>query len=204
MKWIILFVMLTIPFATHAGNRQVFGYSVRSGSQISISGSSNVSQFVCKTTKESPSGSFLLEDIGDRNRVLRFHDADLHLNVASFDCGNRIMNRNFQIAMGGDDSPYIYIRILRAESIRHNATTGNGTARVVVEITMNGQSRQSTMVVNYQSQDVNNIAVNTAKKMRMSDFGVDPPTPAFGLVRVNDEVTINLNLRIETGLLGVR
>lgn len=204
MKWIAFLFLALLSNGSHGANRKVFGYSVMPQSRITISGSSNINQFVCLSLNESPAGSFLLEESGPLGRSLRFYDADLQISVSSFDCGHRIMNRNMHESLGGEKFPYITIKIIEATNIHYNPKTSSGTARVAVVITLNGITRNSTMRISYQAQDINNIVVDVSKNMRMSDFGIDPPTPALGLVKVNDEVTINIDLHLETGLLGVR
>ena len=204
MKWIAFLLLALLSNGAHGGNRKVFGYSIMPESRIAISGSSNINQFACLSLNESPAGSFLLEESGPLGRSLRFYDADLQISVSSFDCGHRVMNRNMHESLGGEKFPYITIKILEATNIHYNPKTSRGTARIAVEITLNGKTQNSTMLIRYQAPDINNIVVDASKKMRMSDFGINPPSPALGLVKVNDEVTININLHLETGLLGVR
>lgn len=204
MKWIAFLLLILLSNAAHAGYRKVFGYSVMPESRITISGSTNVSQFACFSHSEAPTGSFLLEETGPQGRALRFHDAYLQISVSSFDCGHRVMNRDMHQSLGVNKFPYITIQIIEAINIHFNPKTSTGTARILVAITLNGKTQNTLMPVSYQMRDVHNIVVETSKKMRMTDFGVIPPTPALGLVKVNDEITIDLRLQVEAGLLGVR
>lgn len=204
MKWIAFLLLVLLSHVAHGGHRKIFGYSVMPESRITISGSTNISQFACFSHSEVPTGSFLLEETGPQGRALRFHDAYLQISVSSFDCGHRIMNRDMHQSLGGNKFPYITIKILAATNINHNPKTSTGTARILVAITLNGKTQNSLMPISYQMSDINNIVVDASKKMRMSDFGVKPPSPALGLVKVNDEITIKLSLRLETDMLGVR
>lgn len=204
MYWIVFLFLVLLSNGAHADHRKVFGYSVMPESRITISGTTNISQFACLSLNEAPAGSFLLEETGPMGRSLRFHDAYLQIGVSSFDCGHRVMNRDMHRSLGGEKFPYITIKILEATNIHFNPRTSSGTARIGVAITLNGKTQKSTMLISFQKQDMGNIVVDASKEMRMSDFGVNPPTPALGLVKVNDEVTIKINLYVETGLLGVR
>ena len=202
MYWLVISILVILSPLAHASNRQVLGYTILPESRIAISGSTNVSRFACLSINESPAGSFILEETTPHGRSLRFRDADLTLSVSSFDCGHKVMNRDMHQAMGGKQFPYINIKIIEATNIHFNSETGCGTARVSVAITLNGKTRHSVMQIHYQSRNSNRFSFEASKKMRMSDFGVIPPSPALGLVRVNDEVTISLNLQVQTGMLG--
>ena len=204
MHWIAFLFLVLLFNVAHADHHKIFGYSVMPESRITISGTTNISQFACLSLNESPAGSFLLEETGPMGRSLRFYDAYLQIRVSSFDCGHRVMNRNMHQSLGGEKFPYITIKIHEATNIQYNPRTSSGTARVAVAITLNGKTQKSTMLISFQAQEMGNIVVDASKKMRMSDFGVNPPSPALGLVKVNDEVTIKINLHVETGLLGVR
>lgn len=204
MKWIAFLLLIFLSNAANAGYRKVFGYSVMPESRITISGTTNISQFACYSHSEAPTGSFLLEETGPQGRALRFHDADLQISVSSFDCGHRVKSRNMHQTLGVNKFPLINIQIIEAQNIHFNRRTSTGTARILVAITLNGNTQNVLMPVSYQMRDLHNIVVETSTKMRMTDFGVIPPTPVLGLVQVNDEITIDLRLQVEAGLLGVR
>jgi hypothetical protein len=175
----------------------MYSYSILQGSRISISGSSNVNQFTCYSPVAS-SREFLNIETRAGSNTLRFSDASHNIRVDLFDCGNRLITRNMHNALGAKDHPFITIRIIEGTPILHNQRTGSGTAQVLISITLNGVTRQSPMQVEYEGLNTNQTTILGTKKLRMTDFGITPPSPALGLVKVQDEVTIELSLLVKT------
>jgi len=123
------------------------------------------------------------------------------LKVVSFDCGHRIMNRDFHQALGGEKSPYIEIKLLEARPLTSTQRTQNGKIRIEISIKINGRVKNTDLVVEYSTSDHLSYSIVGSKNLKMSDFGIDPPSPALGLVKVRDQVTINFNLQVDTAQL---
>jgi len=119
-----------------------------------------------------------------------------------FDCGNLLITRNMHNALGANDHPFITITIIEGTPILHNLQTGSGTAQVLISITLNGVTRQSPMQVEYEGLHTNQTLIVGSKKIRMTDFGITPPSPALGLVKVREEVIIELSLLVKTSLVS--
>ncbi|HSV89082.1 MAG TPA: YceI family protein [Bacteroidales bacterium] len=200
MNWIVS-LLLFFPFTLFGGSRQMFSYSIQPGSEITIAGKTNISQFVCWSSGETPTGSFLIEKKPGCN-IIRFSDATLKIGIGTFDCGNRLMNRDMHQAMGSKDHPDIVIQIIEGVPISLNQPSNSGNANLFIAISLNGITRHSFMLVEYTELINNQLKVFGSKQLRMTDFGITPPSPAFGLAKVKDEVTIQMTFIIQTSLIG--
>jgi len=201
MRLVSCLIIIILPAALFAGSRQLFSYKVQPGSQITISGSTNVSQFACFSGTTAPHDFFQVE-FATGSEVLRFSNANFNIQVVSFDCGNRLMNRDMHQAMGVDKNPLVSIQIIEGIPLEHDQKTGSGTARLQLSITLNGVTRQAIMPVEYSGVYGSRVSVTGTKRLRMSYFGITPPTPALGLVNVRDEVAISMKLLLNINLIS--
>jgi len=202
MRFLAFLLVLFWSITALGGNRQEFLYSIMPGSTLAIAGFTNISHFVCFSSNESSLDAFQIDFGQQNNRILTFSGVELKISVFSIDCGNRLMNRDLQHSLGGRNFPYIEIQVLEATRISHNSQTGNGRARVLVDISMNGRSRKSYFMVEFNGSNPSEFSVIGSKKIKMTDFGITPPSPVMGLVKVNDEVSIQLNLIVKLQYLG--
>ena len=82
----------------------------------------------------------------DNSSLNIYSGATLNLMVGSFDCGRKLMNRDFYQTPGGDQSPYIQIVLLETRLV--GAPT-NDRADIVAElqITINGIEKTIEVLV---------------------------------------------------------
>lgn len=193
---LLLFKMTSVL----AGSGSFYSYSVNERSRILLTGTTNVNSYECVSDSEIPRGN-MMADILPGSNAIYFSDALLGLEVTSFDCGNRMMNKDLHQALGGSNSPFIKINLLEARPVSSAQRPNSGKIRVEIAININGTTKNTDLVVDYRSNDSFTYTISGTKELKMSDFGIDPPSPALGLVRVRDQVVIHFDLLIETNLI---
>lgn len=183
-----------------AGSGNFYSYSVNERSRILLTGTTNVNSYECISDSEIPRGN-MMADILPGSNAIYFSDALLGLEVTSFDCGNRLMNKDLHQALGGSKSPVIKINLLEARPVSSTQRPNSGKIRVEIAININGRTKNTDLLVDYHSNGNLSYTISGKKELKMSDFGIDPPSPALGLVRVRDQVVIHFDLLIETNLI---
>lgn len=200
MRVPLAILIILIPLLVYPGSGNMYSYQVREESWVSLSGNTNINSFTCTSKGDIPHG-YILADILPGSNAIYLADAQLGLRVTNFDCQNRMMNKDLHEALGGKHSPYISIDLVEVrphESVNRNAA---GRVRASVVIRINGQEKHTDIDVNFRQGPTYDMVIAGSKKLKMSDFGIDPPSPALGLVRVRDEVTIQFHLMVETNLI---
>ena len=100
-------------------------------------------------------------------------------------------------ALNANVYPDISIELLEVSEEKCNLS-GNSVSPVkfiaLTRITLNGKSRDFWMKVNVEEITANKFHFVSEKEITMSSFGITPPTAAFGLVKVRDEIKISLNM----------
>jgi hypothetical protein len=193
-------LMCMLPLFVMAGSGSMYSYRISDNSWISLSGTTNINSFTCTSAGEIPRG-FIMADILPGSNAIYFSDANMDVPVTSFDCKNRMMNNDLHESLGGQANPTIKINLLEARMMHNAQNESNGKLYTQVEITINGKTKITDVTVGYNQINPYSFLISGSKDMLMSEFGIDPPSPMLGMVRVNNKVSINFHLFIETSLI---
>lgn len=156
-------------------------------STLEVRGKSNIDAFICKLKrKNAPDTLFItLERDG---KELHFIDATWKFPVDCFDCGNRIMTRDFQSTLHGDKYPNLILRLKSITLPSENGEPSNGVATMEIEIA--GQKSIRRMPLNRVNSSSGHLMLAGDQKLKMSWFGIAPPRLLMGLVTISDDITI--------------
>ncbi len=193
-------LMCMLPLFVMAGSGSMYSYLVSDNSWISLSGTTSINSFTCTSAGEIPRG-FIMADILPGSNAIYFSDANLDVPVTSFDCKNRMMNNDLHKSLGGNDNPTIKIKLLEARMMYNAQNDKNGKLYTTVEISINGQTKITDVTVGYEQVNPYSFLISGSKDMLMSEFGIDPPSPMLGMVKVHNKVNIHFHLLIETSLI---
>ena len=139
---------------------------------VKINGSTNVNTFQCINSKfKSESYSFSEKNL-----------PNIILKVTDFDCGNKMMTKDFQKILNAEKYPEMTIKFL-------NFTRNQKKFLAVVEVKMMNQSRKYNVEFNLE----NNKMVGR-KNVKFSDFNITPPKKMGGMVVVKDDLDLTFSL----------
>lgn len=181
---IALLVIITTSFISPDNFINVI---LNSNSEVFISGTSNVTSFNCyyNTTKlKNP----IPVNYENYNNKLIFYSAILELENSYFDCGHRAINKDFNKLLETDIYPRIKIQLLSLKRIEES----DKAYRAQVEIFIGNTHNKYEFPVSVTNKE--NIEANGELKMNLCDFNLEAPKKVFGLITVNDEITVNFNL----------
>lgn len=189
----IVFLNLLAPVTS---NR--VAYSIREQSSLTLAGSSNVNEFEC-TTYDNFSNGYVYIISEENKEVLNFNNAVLKINVKSFDCHNPMMNKDFYKTLNAKESPTIDVELLSAVPLSGGKIlkSQSGSFIADVSITLNNNSKADEIVVEWEKTGYNVFRFRGEKKIQMSDFGIESPVAALGLIKVNDEIKIYFDLYVQ-------
>jgi len=141
---------------------------------VKINGSTNVNGFQCINSKFKNDGS-----------VYSFSEKNLPniiLKVTDFDCGNKMMTRDFQKILNAEKYPEMTIKFIKFTKNQKNFIA-------VVEVKMMNQSRR----YNVEFAMENNKMVGR-KNVKFSDFNIIPPKKMGGMIVVKDDLDLTFSL----------
>jgi hypothetical protein len=183
----ILIVLTTLAFTTKV---IVYNTSVliTSDSELVIKGTTNINSFQCKfNIKEINKPIPLFYKVVD-DRIV-FEKAKLVLDNECFDCGNNGMNRDFMKLLKSDEYPEIELQL--KEVNKNNGSQINA----LLELRIAGKSKSYHVPI--AVKDKEDIFVSGTLKVDITDFNLEAPKKALGLIVVSDYVEISFQLNFK-------
>lgn len=187
-------ILATISAFGSSGSTDIhsYAYEILPGSQISLSGKSNVNSFRCYTANIAQKGSFLAFEPDGVNKVTFYH-ADVDLMVKSLSCGSRLIEKDMGKALTVDRYPFITLNFKDAKLI---ARYPNKTAKYLTTISMTiaSTTRDIEVEIILQQIDSNKFRITGSQVIDMTSFNIKQPTALLGMIVVERDITISFNV----------
>jgi len=207
MKTILLLavgaaVAVTVGFRP-AGERIAVAvrYSIEQGSQLSIQGTTNVNSFEC-FSKQAFNQQAVQLAIDPVTKAVSFDRAVLHIKVKELDCDNNKMNADLCDALNYERFPNITIKLHDAKLVSGSISSEWSEIIVNATLKITDQERRVELRAKGKIVDGGRYRFVANKALKMTDFGVEPPTALMGLIRVRDEITINFDLVTKVNVMS--
>lgn len=154
------------------------------GSKIEIQGTSTLHDWTAEVTKASGSGKLSLKgkELSDISALAISMDA---LSIKS-EKGST-MDNNIHKTLKAKQYPAITFNLVKINSI---TPKGNGhEVNADGKVTIAGVTKTVNLLVS--AAEVNgNLTFKGSKKLKMTDFGLEPPVLFLGTLKTGDEVTV--------------
>jgi polyisoprenoid-binding protein YceI len=117
------------------------------------------------------------------------------IKVDSIECGKRKMNQDLQKALQAEKYPEITFLFQEAELLSEPENQDDGfELEVRGLLTVAGTTKEISFTTIAYYIDPGRVRARGGTTINMTDFGVDPPTALMGLIRANEELTVNFDL----------
>lgn len=202
--------------------KTVFSIDQSQDNHVIIKGQSTVNHWSCKTDKiHSELQVFIRRDrikqlVNNLNERINVKDLrrtvmeispprpplmNVSIPIRSFECGREAMNRDMYEALRADKQSNIQYMFYRIQSISLNKEnqTKKFRLRTTGAIGMANVAQTVEFPVTITQEDDLSFRVSGSIDMKMTDFGVEPPTAFFGLIKAYDEITIEFTMNIKPG-----
>lgn len=192
--WLLLTTLLSITsglFTVAESQSQIV--LIPEESQLWIEGSSTVNNIFCKAGQLIAYANIHSTDVADASELMEENNGNVKLNVPvfEFDCGRRQMNRDFFRALKAEDYPTIDFEYISARLIT-NLDPECAPFQLDVDgiLTVAGVGRRVNVLVDIEPCEENKFRLKGSKVINMLDYGIEPPTALFGLIRANEELEV--------------
>lgn len=193
---IVTFLLLMLSVVPVLGQGKLHKVKILS-SEITIHGTTNVNHFNCTLHEEGENEELEVSSNWDQKQ-LSFEGLVLSYNLKGFDCGLKVMNTDFQEILHADEYPQLKleIRIIHIPSSNTEIERLHVNSDVSVEIA--GVSRRFLVeegrVINKSEEE---LIFEGKQEMKITDFGISPPEKYFGMVKVNNAITVSFSVRMK-------
>ena len=187
-----LFVLPSFIAAQSVG---VVNYNLAPSSKLWLDGSSTLHDFTCNATKlnaEFKAASEFTSFISNPDK--ENFNIKVTIPVNNLKSGKESMDENMLEAFNAEKYPNISYEIKKAES-KPAPESGEGWYKLETkgDLTISGVKKTVDMTV-LAYEDNGSIHFKGNKQLKMSEFGIDPPTMMFGTIKTDDNITINFDL----------
>lgn len=165
--------------------RNPASYSNDCNSFIRILGGSNISTFSFTYRSSSLSDAWQIIEIKDTGFL------SVVVPVRDFEASNPLMYDDFLTLIKAREFPVLRI-MLPKEQLERSIKT-ESTSCPDIEITLAGVTRIYKIDCNFYACG-NSLFIKGLKKIKLSDFSIQPPVKLNGLVKVRDEIEVNFGL----------
>ncbi|MCB0424321.1 MAG: hypothetical protein R2802_00605 [Flavobacteriaceae bacterium] len=186
----ILIAFLLAAFTTKDAAKTSLEVWVEHDSEVSISGTTNVNSFTCcyniNKLKDPIAVSF------ESNKdVMIFKATALELENECFDCGHKGINKDFNKLLKTEVYPTIKLQLREIQK----ATSSENTffAKVDIHIANKVNSYQLPVKVTKNGH----YSIVGELDLNLTDFNLEAPKKAFGLIVVHDKIKVSFNLHLK-------
>jgi hypothetical protein len=205
-KHIVYFLSIVFIFSAYFSSSLYavkYGeYQISDASRIWFEGSSTVNDFTCMTYDID--GLAILDSVPGLTKVKNwkdsskyFVDASFNLRVKSLECGNDSMNEDMFEALKADKHNKIKFSLIDASLIKINEKKKETNVKINGFLTVAGKSKIIPLYISIRELVADTkyrIMCNTV--INMKDFGIETPTALLGLIKVDEKLTLFLDLFI--------
>ena len=176
-----------------AAARSVLPLEVQPESKLWVAGTSTVRSFQC----QAASFDAKIESIGPDAvaAVLAGQKAVTNVEVSipaeKLDCRNGTMNEHMRKALKVKDNPTIVFKAVSYDLDRANdtvAVTLNGS------LTLGGVERPIVVKALAKPGPSGTLIVSGTREVRMTEFGLKPPTLMLGTMKVDEKITVGFDV----------
>jgi hypothetical protein len=173
---------------------------VRNESRLAISGESNVNDFKCEVDRYYRADNLLL--YSSPGPHYQFSDNQMVINLMEFDCGRKLITRDFRQTLNADKDPQMVISFLSLDRLP-NESTNIEQIRGRLHITIAGVSKETQIQLSINNMGNGTIHLHGNHDFSFTDFGIEPPSKALGLINVKNELEVTFDLILEDMAAGV-
>lgn len=170
--------------------------ALRDSSTLSLGGTSTLHDFTCRThtiqAMVEVDPDFLTAPLQTVSHPM--NHVEVTIPVDSLKCGDGKMDSNMYGTLRAQEFPTITYVLQSYDVDSVSRAADSLMAHTRGTLTISGQARPVTMDVRI-SRDTNGVShARGSLDLKMSDFGIKPPTFFFGTLRVGDRIVINFDL----------
>ncbi|MCB9246008.1 MAG: YceI family protein [Flavobacteriales bacterium] len=193
MKTILLIASLPVfLFANLAGTRTLTNTT---SSSVTILGSSNVHDWESKSVKLIVNGKVEMDE--QNNELIGVNEFTLEVPVKTIlSPKGSIMDNKTWEALKYEKYPKIIFNLTRVVSF-NKVGTSSYALKVQGNLKIAGVSKLIYLDVTGQTSGRDIVKFQTSKDLKMSDFGITPPTAFFGAMTTSNEITLKFDLTLK-------
>jgi polyisoprenoid-binding protein YceI len=176
--------------------RSLATIEVQPESRLWVTGSSTVRGFTCKATAfdakiESTSANSVAAILAGEKAV---GGVAVRVSADKLDCANGTMNEHMLKALKAKEHGEIAFEVNSYELVKNGETVA---VKLSGSLSMGGVTKPITLNADASAAPNGALHVVGAYELRMTEFGLKPPSLMFGTMKVDDRVKVGFDLLLK-------
>lgn len=192
-NWILYCLIFLVASGFHTDKSVLTRWVISNGCSLKVDGSTNVNKFSCAISNYGQPDTILVSRTGGASIPLTGY---MMLDVQQFDCKNAVMTADLRKTLKSKTYPKMIIRFLSLGKYPESGPRPFLTKGMVM-IELAGVNKKFEVDYKIVSTDRNFINMVGSQKVHFSDFNIDPPTKLGGMIKTNDALSVEFNLKIK-------
>src|SRR5690625_5191877 len=169
---------------------------------IRIEGTSNVRDWEAVLTQVTAEAAITFTPGQPLNQLTpdQFKKVRLEIPVKDIETDTGRLTRNIHKYLEIDRQPVITFELTGVQSIEGNSETVRVIADGVVSAA--GESHPITLQAEITRESDGSLTISGVQELKMTDFGISPPTAMLGTIRAVDELQVIYMIRLNPGELS--
>jgi polyisoprenoid-binding protein YceI len=161
-------------------------------SRLWVAGTSTVRAFQCQATSFDAK---VTAAAGAASAVLAGEKAvssvDVTVPVEKLDCRNGTMNEHMRKALKAKEHPTVTFRVASYELAK---VADAVTVTLTGTLTLGGVEKPITVIAQAKPGDDGKLLVSGTHEVRMTEFGLKPPTLMLGTMKVDEKIKVGFDV----------
>lgn len=164
-------------------------WQVSTDSYIVIHGASNVEGFKCLLQSLERCDTLLVSGKPNGYDL----NGRVHVDVARFKCDNRLMTKEFRSTLQYEEYPFISMDFAPGFIACEKPTT------FIIDVTLHMVGNHQTYAVEMKASkdEQGRLHLSSTQPIKFSHFELKPPSKLAGLVKVRDDLDVEVNLILD-------
>ena len=187
-----LLLVLTVATSFTLTNGNISTKFRSSNLDLSISGTSSLHDWEMKSKQGKCEVVF---ELGENDKITSVSGLNFSLDATTIKSEYTMMDNNTYKALKTKTNKNISFVLASGTVIQSDASSY--LVKVTGNLTIAGKTQKIDLAATakYNGAD-KSFTINGSKKLKMTDYGVDPPTAMFGTIKTGNDITISFSSKI--------
>jgi len=192
----VFWVLVLFIFHHRLSAQEKGSLHVLNEAKVYIRGTTNVNKFKCELNAKDLADTLLISGSWQGNTV-RMEGLDLKIAVEKFDCGLAVMTRDFMDFMQSSRYPEIKLNIEQLIFASNPLEDSVFNLSSIAYLTMAETTLKEKIENGYLLKNGKKQLIGGQHKLKITSFGLTPPSKFMKTVQVQDEISLEFLLTIE-------
>jgi len=190
MKSKALLLLMLLPALLKA--QSISKFIIEPSSTFILKGISNVNEFDCELQDGFCEDQLVVAYSHEGDHVY-FKNANLSLSVSKFDCKSKYITRDMKKTLKEEVFPLMEFQLLSIENFKNEK---NLCPLAEALVTISGHTNKYYLKYEIKAISDTTYQITMNSDFKMMDFNIDPPSAMMGLIKVQDTITVDIDLQI--------